>query len=241
MVVSLHRQGEVYEEPGFKWSIPALRLTGHVMVDEYYDLNITRDAWQMARESLTKASRVILMGYSAPITDLTVAALLGNYADTDVSCLVVDTSPEDVVRRLQSIGLHSAAPLEGDEPIRQFVENYKHDTSRATAESLLTLFDHMELAPEDPAIARVADVNEPRLPISQIRTEADTIVLVAIEWKPGEFVADKALKVRDIRKAIEIAAAGNSHLVVENPNQPTRAVLNVARRIFSGNFLAVEA
>ena len=72
---------------------------------DYYDLSVTREDWLTARESLQAASRVVLMGYSAPLTDLTVAALLGNYADPGVPCLVVDTHPDDIVRRLHDLGI----------------------------------------------------------------------------------------------------------------------------------------
>jgi len=208
---------------------------------EYYDLSVTRDSWTLAREALERARRLILMGYSAPVTDLTVAALLSNYADPDLPCVVVDTAPELVVGRLRELGLHNAIPFDHDDPIRGFAENYEIRTSASVAKSLLPLFDGMDISNDDPVVARVAGSDGPRLPITENRRGDGVTTLVATNWKPGDHVADRACKVGEVREAIDEAALHVRRLSWDVPGQPTRTVLNIARRVFNRNFLAVEA
>jgi len=210
---------------------------------DYYDLSVTREDWLTARESLQAASRVVLMGYSAPLTDLTVAALLGNYADPGVPCLVVDTHPDDIVRRLHDLGIRKATAFDGGEPIRLFVEQYEETTSRNVAESLVALVDGIPMSPDDPVVARVSgsDLLAPRLPIVQVLHADGVTTLVAKEWQPGEVVADQAVKAREVREAIEAAAHSGRRLILNIPGQPQRAVLHVAGRTMGRNWLVVEA
>ena len=209
---------------------------------DYYDLNITRDTWASARDALQSARRLVLMGYSAPATDLTVAALLSNYANPDLPCLVVDTSPDDVVHRLHGLGLHNAAPFHHEDPIPGFTEAYEHLVSATVAKSLLPLFEGMDISPDDPVLARVAgSSHEPRLPITAIHREDGATTFVATQWQSGDNVADMACKVAEVRESIEAAARHGRRLFLEVPGLPQRAVLNIARRVFNRNWLALEA
>lgn len=208
---------------------------------DYYEVNFTRNAWTLARQALQAASRVILMGYSAPVTDLTLTSLLSNYADPHVPCVVVNTSPDEVVERFQKLGLHRATAFGGEEPIRRFVEQYEQSTSRTVAGSLLPLFEGMDISQDDPVVARIAEVGgEPRLPITSIRTE-DDVAFVATQWQSGDVIADMAIKVGQAHEAIAEAARSGRPLMLEVPGQPHRAVLHIARRVMNRNFLAIEA
>jgi hypothetical protein len=209
---------------------------------DYYDLSITRDAWQSARESLGTASRIILMGYSAPITDLTVAALLGNYADPDVPIIVVDPNAASVVKRLSLLGLRRAEPLDGDESIRQFTENYEVEVSQRVAPSLAHLLDSIQIGSQDPVVARIEHpFTEPHLPITEVRTTDDVTRLIATQWQSGQVLADMAVKSEPIRQAIGDAASAGRRLVLQIPGQPDRAVLNIAARVHNRNLLAIES
>src|SRR5665213_2646953 len=115
-----------------------------------YDLSITRAQWMSAREAIQNARRLVLMGYSAPVTDLTVAALLSNHADPDLTCIVVDTAADGVVGRLHGLGLHNATAWNGEDPIARFTEDYEYRTSATVATPLLALFGDIELGPDDP-------------------------------------------------------------------------------------------
>jgi len=210
---------------------------------DYYDVSVTRDDWLTARSSLQAARRVVLMGYSAPLTDLTVAALLGNYADPDVPCIVVDIYPHDIVGRLHDLGIHKASPFGGEDPIREFVEQYEEAASRSVAESLLAVIGHVAISADDPVVARVSDSSEsePLLPVIEILPARDAITFVAKQWQPGEVAADMAVKAHEVRDAIEGAAVAGQRLLLEVPHQPPRAILHIAGRTMSRSWLAVEA
>jgi hypothetical protein len=209
---------------------------------DYYDLSITRETWTLAREALQQAHRLVLMGYSAPVTDLTLSALISNYAKPDLPCLVVDTSPDDIVRRLHDLGLKNAAPFHHEDPIRGFTEEYELRLSATVAKSLLRLFEGLDIREDDPVLARVAGWgNEPRLPISAIRSEDGATTFIATRWQTGDNAADMARKVGEVREAIQQAADHSRRLFLEVPNETPRALLNIARRVFARNWLALEA
>lgn len=87
-------------------------------------ISATRQDWMSARDALQAASRIVLMGYSAPVTDLTVASLLSNYADPNVPVCVVDRSPDDIVTRLHKLGLTAATSFQkqrSDRAVRRAV------------------------------------------------------------------------------------------------------------------------
>lgn len=208
---------------------------------DYYDLSFTRQDWMAAREALQGASRVVLMGYSAPVTDLTVASLLSNYADPDAPVVVVDNAPDDIVSRLHKLGLHRATPFQGPDPLPLFAKAYEQEISRTVADSLLAFFAEPNPTPDDPVIARVVASHERRLLVTAIRTQGDETVIESLEFQPNEVPLDRALKLPQLRQAIEEAARASRRLVLAVPGQPHRAVLNLAHRTWYGNWLAVEA
>lgn len=209
---------------------------------DFYDLSITRDAWMSARVAIQQARRLILMGYSAPVTDLTVAALLSNYANPDLTIVVVNTAPDDIVQRLHDLGLHNAAAVGGDDPIAQFTEEYEYRISATVAKSLLPLFDGLDIAQDDPVVARVAGSgHEPLLPITQVQAGDGVTTFIATKRQPGDNVTDMALKAGDARMAIEQAGEHSRRVLLDVPGQPKRAVLNIARRVLNRNWLAIEA
>jgi hypothetical protein len=209
---------------------------------DYYDLSVMREIWQSARESLTRASRLVFMGYSAPLTDLTVAALLSHYAARGVPCIVSDAAPEGVVDRLRRFGLADAHAYEAEQPVCQFVEEYETMVSQNVARSLIPLLHHFEPYAGDPVVARIGgDSFEPRRLVTSVATEGDVTSLIVHNWKPEEDVAELAIKGRELLDAIRQTAHSGRRLVLRVPNQPDRAVLNIAVRIYHRNLLAVEA
>jgi hypothetical protein len=62
---------------------------------------ITRQLWRTASERLTAATRVAIMGYSVPVTDLVVTAMLGETQRSSGAHVdVINPSPEPVVEAL---------------------------------------------------------------------------------------------------------------------------------------------
>jgi hypothetical protein len=156
--------------------------------------------------------------------------------------LVVDTSPDNIVRRLHDLGLQNAAPFHHEDPIRGFTEDYELRLSATVAKSLLLLFEGLDIRHDDPVLARVAGWgNEPRLPISAIRSEDGATTFIATRWQTGDNAEDMARKVGEVREAIQQAADHSRRLFLAVPNETPRALLNIARRVFARNWLALEA
>src|SRR5260370_2435444 len=72
---------------------------------DYYDLSVVRAEWQLARAALAEAKRLVLMGYSTPMTDLAAVALLSQYlaAGADNPMIHLATPPSG--KRLRSLRL----------------------------------------------------------------------------------------------------------------------------------------
>lgn len=212
---------------------------------DYYDINVTRDAWTSARKLLNGASRIVLVGYSAPLTDLTVGSLLSHFADPQVPVVVVDQRPDEVVARLQKLGLQNAASFQGSDPVRGFAERYEQETSSTVAPSLPQYFDEPAFSPDNPVVARVTAATGtyevPRLPITEIVSSDDVTAIVASEWQQGEVAQDRAIKAHELRKAIEDAAHDGRSVVLRIPNERERTVLHLGHRNFTRTWLVVQA
>jgi len=212
---------------------------------DFYDLSQSRQDWMSAREALETASRIVLMGYSAPVTDLTVASLLSNYADPKVPVVVVDRSPDEIVSRLQRIGLKSATAFHDSEPIAKFVEQYEQETSANVAGPLGRFFGEVNFSPGDPVVGRVtasrSSYEIPRFLVTEIKTIHGVTAVETSEWQSGQDAYEVALKAQQLRGAIDRTAKEHKRLVLRIPGEPDRAVLHLAHRTFSRNWLSVEA
>jgi hypothetical protein len=185
------------------------------------------------------------MGYSAPLTDLTVGSLLSHFADPQVPVMVVDQRPDEVVARLETLGLHTAASSGGNDPLREFTERYEHETSSTVASSLLQYFDEPSFSPDNPVAARITAAagtyEMPRLLITEIATSDGVTAIVASVWQQGEVVQDRAIKAHKLREAIEDAAREGRRLILRIPNESDRTVLHLGHRNFNRTWLVVEA
>jgi len=203
---------------------------------DYYDLSVVRAEWQLARAALAEAKRLVLMGYSTPMTDLAVVALLSQYLAAGADIQVIDVDPGPVVKRLRSLGLKPTSPFDGADAIARFVDGYEVAVSRDVASALLPVFDSSVAAFLDtPVVAYTARQKGPPPPVKRIDIEADKTVIVA---------SDDTLEVkiygRDLQRAVQEAADGSRRLVLKVGDQPERAVLNITQRVFYANLVTVE-
>jgi hypothetical protein len=92
---------------------------------DYYANPITQEMWRQAAERLRHARRLVFMGYSMPLTDVTFTNMLRDSLNSDCEILVVDYSPSPVVERLTELGISperiGAAP-QGAAAIRSVIE-----------------------------------------------------------------------------------------------------------------------
>ncbi len=209
---------------------------------DYYDLSVVRELWQSAREALMSASRIVFLGYSAPMTDLAIVGLLGNYVLPTVPVIVVDMAPEPVIKRLQDMGLTSARSAPGVRSIPEFAHAYEQEVSHTVAPDLVTRFSQPWLELHSPGIARICgDGPAPQRSVTEINSLGDLTTIIAREWQPGESIVADSIKGGSLKEAIEDAAKTRRRLVLRMAGEPDRAILNVEPYSYSGQWLAVEA
>lgn len=95
---------------------------------DHFDSYMLRSNWRRAFEGLRQASRIFVLGYSFPLGDTQMVALLGTTM-RDTLVTVVDINRADVVRRtLEAYGTRSTRVTgfseSPSEPIRAFAERY---------------------------------------------------------------------------------------------------------------------
>jgi hypothetical protein len=96
----VHRQQIALREPPPQWLLQLVRSAHRNKVAA-----IRSRPCSGAMESGSRGSRIVILGYSIPLTDLATSALLGQHADRRASCAVVDLKPDGVGARLIEIGL----------------------------------------------------------------------------------------------------------------------------------------
>lgn len=110
----------------------------------YYGNPVTREIWSSAHGALRESSKVVLMGYSLPLTDLSTAGLIasaleaGNVSSVDI----VDRNPEAVRRNLQQmIDIPDSAIrlFGGESAISDYVQNLWMEACKTIAADLATL------------------------------------------------------------------------------------------------------
>ncbi len=114
---------------------------------DFYRNPLLRDIWQQAYEGLHTAGRLVLIGYSLPLTDLTVADMLGRTLERpEVPIVVVDPHANDVAGRLIQLGVAAdritcMKGAEGVLPVETFVSEWTREVGVRTARDLSAMAD----------------------------------------------------------------------------------------------------
>jgi|HubBroStandDraft_6_1064221.scaffolds.fasta_scaffold00159_22 hypothetical protein len=90
----------------------------------FYSLGLVRSLWSDAARALSIARRIVVLGYSAPLTDLAVTALLSQNVVDSVSWDVVDPKAGEVIGRLDRVGL-PLGNCDSHDNISDFVDDYE--------------------------------------------------------------------------------------------------------------------
>jgi hypothetical protein len=105
----------------------------------YYQNRLVRELWIQAGEALQAASHASLIGYSLPMTDLTVSSMLERtLGGTQVPVHVVDLYPDDIVGRLHRLGLEASADAGSVTAAEDHVTAYCEAISRELVADLRT-------------------------------------------------------------------------------------------------------
>lgn len=108
----------------------------------YFDNPKTRFTWQQARDGLREAERVVLIGYSLPLTDTALARLLATTIGAGTQeIVVVNPDADGVASRLVALGVDRARirAHEGFDCVAQFVRGEVDVATRELLEHLSTL------------------------------------------------------------------------------------------------------
>jgi SIR2-like domain len=111
----------------------------------YFRNLITRELWSQAFDALRSADRIIMVGYSLPVGDLTLAGMIGDAAlDRDVVFEVVNPDPYPVCDRLRRMGVREQQIGDIDsglDCVERFACRYRDQQARAVVEYLRTWGD----------------------------------------------------------------------------------------------------
>ncbi len=91
----------------------------------FYANPLARELWRTSAESIAKAKRVAIVGYSIPMTDLVTSGMLADALQgTTSEVTVVNRTPEPVVGRLEELGVDSSRIrcLGGQDSVKRFAE-----------------------------------------------------------------------------------------------------------------------
>ncbi|WP_418063286.1 hypothetical protein [Pimelobacter simplex] len=100
----------------------------------FYNNPLTRQMWRLAAQAVKEADEVALVGYSLPMTDLVTSGMLGERLRGEPSSVVVvNRSPEPVVRALGHMGIESTRirTLAGDTAVESYVDDLEASFSPA--------------------------------------------------------------------------------------------------------------
>lgn len=98
----------------------------------YYQNPITREMWQQAAVRLSRADRIVIMGYSLPLTDLTFSSMFRRaVVEGDMDVVVVDPGAAVVADRIASLGIDRSriSTIDGGSAINDFVVAWAHELS----------------------------------------------------------------------------------------------------------------
>jgi hypothetical protein len=105
----------------------------------FYDNPLTREIWTRAHEAIRHADRPFFVGYSFPLTDVSVSGLivdaLGNRPNR-AEVHIVDLQPEPVRTRLETMGINPVTDECKEDCVEVFVAKYVDEASRHVVEHL---------------------------------------------------------------------------------------------------------
>jgi hypothetical protein len=92
----------------------------------FYSLGVIRQLWQDAAHALQAASRIVVLGYSVPLTDLTTTAMLSHAGNPSAEWHVVDLDGDAVRARLIHLGV-PARTIEVHYSVADWVDVYERE------------------------------------------------------------------------------------------------------------------
>jgi hypothetical protein len=189
----------------------------------YYQNPLVRELWMQAGEALSAASRVALMGYSLPQTDLTASSMLEwTLSGSQVPVRVVDLHPQPVANRLTALGVEADVSSGSPSTVEDHVNRYCEAISRALVDDLR----RSSAFPSNDAPLLVAWGADTVSTVVGLRAEGDALVLEVEPPQPLEAaVRRSADPLPTLAQAIADTAV-NDHWLVRLDGSPDAEVLD---------------
>jgi hypothetical protein len=145
----------------------------------FYSLGLIRQLWKDAGEALAAASRVVVLGYSVPLTDLATTAMLSQTANAAAEWHVVDATPDPVQMRLVRLGVPKESIVTYS-ALEDFVDTYESDHCHTMTADLAD------------QLARFGTADRPTVPvmIRSSRSVPPDGIVSAIHKEGAEFILE---------------------------------------------------
>ena len=186
----------------------------------FYSLALVRERWQQAAQALNDAERIFLLGYSLPLHDLAVVAMLTSSVPDSAVWHVADLYPSEVSSRIEGMGFLRRGITEHDS-LKSFVSWYEQDWCRQMTSTILSEMAEGRLERRERAFILACGRRSVGHVIRRISREADRLVLVAEDMPRGAPLPPgcpraNALRVLCKLKAMPVVVRlhGNDHTVL---------------------------
>jgi len=157
----------------------------------FYSLSLVQEIWQEAARALASTDKVIVAGYSVPMTDLATAAMISRASQNGVDWRVVNPDAAAVRDRLVQVGIPVDA-IATDAAISEWVNAYEWESCGKMSEVLKHELDSFR----SPTFSTLAPIMVRRSRsdygtiVRAIRTDGTRIVLEAHERNPQTVIPE---------------------------------------------------
>jgi hypothetical protein len=140
----------------------------------FFSLALVRERWQQAARALGQAERIMVMGYSVPLTDMSTVAMITQSVRSKVRWHIADPQASDVASRLERMGF-AADRITQHPSLDDFLAWYANDTYASMTRVLLN--DLVESNVMDGAPILVVPQRQRGHIASGLRLERERLVL----------------------------------------------------------------
>lgn len=183
----------------------------------HYGNQIIRHIWRGARSALESADEVVVIGYSLPLTDLTVRALLAGTAASRIT--LVDPAAREVHSRVLGV-LGDAVNVIEHSGVEEFVDVWATSFMQAHSSSIIQDWDG------DPATPALAALSNARYGVvTAVERTKRGVELVSSEWWDSLNQATSInAQVGLDAAAIKRACLGDCPVFVDGPDARPRLI-----------------
>lgn len=167
----------------------------------FYSLGLIRQLWQDAAEALKAASRIIVIGYSVPLTDLATTAMLSQQANPEAEWHIVDPQASAVGERLSQLGIPPNR-IQNHPSVHEWVDSYEADhcgrmSAELAAQILTYRNNHSRTAPIMSRRSR-SDFTV----VHDFKIQPDRVVLAAHSLRQHEILPEELPHEPDLVEAL---------------------------------------